>query len=147
MRMSIIVGFVICLSGCATYAPYTYQEQCAFKGMKLAGVNADSGRTTHVTYGRNSPIVGTSDNYSESVRCDVPASDDDRKMIGHIHFAAGPKIKYNSTVEIKRWVNGAGYILFIIPGIGLKLVFDNEQEKAIKESESLYLGPPQISAR
>lgn len=130
--------FVLVLSGCATMAPYSYEEECAMQGMKLVGADHAHGRSTTVSQGGR---VYIGNDYSTAVRCDVPRSETERKQVEHARSAVMPKYNYNDWLETKRTINGAGYLLFVVPGVALKLYFDSERDRAIADSEAIYRTP------
>jgi hypothetical protein len=122
------------LSGCVTPISYTYKERCAFRDMKLEGI--DSGGTTTSSYNYS---YGNTTSYSssENVRCGLPANAQDKEDIENTRAIATPKVYFNSSVHGKGLLNGLGYLFYIVPGFILLMVFESQKEKVIKETEML----------
>ena len=117
---------------CAGYAPKTYKQNCAQKGMVLAGITESSSSTSFYNFNTNSNSYA--DSSGEAVTCVVPKNEIEKCEIEVENKVAGPINEYNQTVSTKRLLNGAAYGLCIIPGIVSKFYYDGIREKAIGES-------------
>ncbi len=132
MRLILISSFMIL--GCATKAPITYQEECATKGLVLQGITSGSGRAFHMGSGGN---WVTSRGTSESISCDVPKTPTQSCEADRLSQVAQPKMSYNQSTKLWNLGIGAGYIFYILPGVGLKLLADNKLDKAVAESHAV----------
>jgi len=120
---------------CATYAPKSYKQNCAQKGMVLAGVTESSSSTSFYNFNSNSTTY--SDSSGEAVTCVVPKNEIEKCEIEVENKVASPIIEYNKSIGTKRLINGAAYGLYIIPGIASKLYYDKMREKALQESDEI----------
>jgi hypothetical protein len=129
MKLLLILSVFI-LQSCATYIGYTYDQQCANKGMVLSGANETSGVNTYSngTYGRS---------YYDNVSCRVPANNDEKREIALEQERLYPINEYNSGVRTKQLINGIGYYLLILPGVGLKFWYDHEADQALKKYQEI----------
>lgn len=123
--MTLIVAGVLFLSGCATAIPLTYEEQCSLREMKLAGVNSGSAQ------------YGLDTIKSESVSCRIPADQTEEVEVSRRKSITTPKAEYNNTVQSKRLFGAIGYVLYIVPGIVIKIVADNQRQTAIEKSQQI----------
>lgn len=123
---------LVVISSCASYAPKTYNQQCADKGMVLTGVSNSSGSGSHYNIGTNSSVV--SSYADEAVHCIVPENDIQRCEVEKYVESSMSVQEYNSSAGTKRFVTGVGYIAFILPGVVAKLVFDNQLDEAVSRS-------------
>jgi hypothetical protein len=120
-------------------APYTYQESCALKGMKLSGVSEANGHDTAYAYNwqTQQSASATVNSYSESVACRVAETAADKCEVEHFQKTAAPKVEYNDGYKGKYFLSGLGYWLFIVPGVILKLTYDSELSKAEAQSRAI----------
>lgn len=145
MRRIGVFGLVSVLaalaSGCATAIPYTYQEHCAFDGMKLQGVQHSHGQAMVYSQGH----LASGHSYGTGVSCEIPKTDADKAEVNHIREAAQPKADYNRNIGPKRLLTGVGYVLWILPGIGAKLYYDSQYDKAVEASQQRYRTPASLN--
>lgn len=133
MRHLFIV-FTLLLSGCAVMAPLSYNEHCATRGMKLAGVSDTNGSSTSFMPGVGAVVSG---GRAESVSCEVPQSDADLCKVKYYSATAAPKLEYNDGIGTKRLVTGTGYFLFVLPGVIAKLAYDSQLDGAVDASNDI----------
>ena len=138
MKKFIILAVASCfISACATYAPVSYQEKCALKGMVLSGVGSESGSSFAV--GRNGAWA-SGRSQSETVMCRVPETPKEQCEINSYVKAFEPKAKYNDSVSsVNPWI-GVGYFIYILPGVVGKLAMDNKLDKAVNSYEESLPG-------
>lgn len=120
------IVFAALLAGCAARAPISYQEYCALDGMVLRSVTTASGSA--IAFGGRPTTVKSS---SEAISCEPPQSPSQRCEVEHLAAEAKPKHDYNSTVGKWNLGIGVGYVLWILPGVGMKLWSDAKYDKAI----------------
>jgi hypothetical protein len=134
MKYFILSLTALVFTGCATAIPYSYEESCAMKGMKLKGV--DQADSDGYAYNANVGSIYSSSTTTH-LRCDVPQNDEEKARINHVQTVVRPKYEYNDGIGTKRFLTGAGYILYILPGIGLKLHYDDQRREAINKAEEI----------
>ena len=131
MKCLILVMFFFV--SCASYAPKTYKQNCAQKGMVLAGVTESNSSTSFYNFNNHSNVYANS--YGEAVSCVVPKNEMERCEIEVENRVLKPINEYNSSVGTKKLLNGIAYGVYIIPGIVSKLYYDNALENALEKSE------------
>ncbi len=134
MKSTMILAMFFFVS-CASYAPKTYKQNCAQKGMVLVGVTEASSSTSFYNFNTNSTAYA--DSSGEAVSCIVPKNEVEKCEIEVENKVAAPINEYNKTIGTKRILNGAAYGLFIVPGILSKFYYDGVREKAIVESNEI----------
>ena len=139
MRTLLLLAVVVVTSGCATAIPYSKEETCAFDGMKLGGVTHSSGSTS--LYDPNSGRVLSADSSGKGFSCVPPESEKDKCEIDRLNLAVQPKVDYNSNLGTKKWVTGVGYVLYIVPGVVAKLVYDGKYDTAMEKSQEIASKP------
>ena len=131
------------LNGCASMAPLSYQERCAVQDMKLAGATQEESRGSAYAYGsradgsRGGSVTIASEGHAESVQCVMPESDADRCEVKRLKEIARPKQEYNEGIGGKRFITGAGYVLWIVPGVIAKAIYDSELNQAMSGSRQI----------
>lgn len=139
---------VLAFTGCATVAPISYQEHCALKGLKLAGVSESNGTSSASAYnyqtGQSATAYGNS--YAENIGCLAPSSPQDKCEIKNHQQTAIPKADYNDGIKGKRILNGFAYVLWVVPGVVLKLVYDDQHDKAVAKSREIASQLPECQA-
>lgn len=131
--LSLLIATAISISGCATVAPVSDSETCAKSGMLLAGKSFSEGNAT-VWTGKTTAIGSSS---GISLSCRVPENEADKCEVNRIASIAQPKFEYNENIGTKRTLTGVGYVLWIIPGVVLKLVYDSQYDKALSASNEI----------
>jgi hypothetical protein len=126
----LIMALLFTLTSCAGWVATNYRQECAQKGMKLAGVNSGSGASYNYNYGRTN-------HYSENVQCELPKSKKEQCEINAYERSLDPIYEYNEWWRTKDAVTGLGYFAFILPGVGAKMYFESKQEDAIAESRRI----------
>lgn len=134
MKTLIMIFLTLSVVGCATNAPISYQEHCALRGLTLAGVS--DGTSSAVAMGNNGNYAVARGN-SESVSCVVPKTPEEKCEANRLTTVAAPKVDYNSNLTGKHWINGLAYVAYILPGVGAKLYYDHQLDKAVAESKEL----------
>lgn len=131
--MKKIILISLMLQGCATAIPLSYREHCALRGMVLDGVstNSSSGTSVGIT-----EIISVSDESSENIHCSLPRNDADKCMVQNLGKKAAPKAEYNDGIGGKRTLTAIGYVFYVVPGLLLKSVYDNQRDKALEESRN-----------
>lgn len=124
-------------SGCATAIPYSHREECALKGMKLTGVTSGYSRGIATAWNWQNTVTATSSAYEESVSCEMPKTKIEKCEIARLQRIATPKIEYNSSIDSKKFITGAGYVLYVIPGVVAKVVYDGKRSDAIDQSRAI----------
>jgi len=139
MKKLISLTVLLSLTSCASMAPISYQEQCALKGMALTGVTESNGTESATAYNWTTHQSATahSNSFSENVSCRVPVNQEEKCEVDHLARAAMPKAEYNEGYNTKRSLTGWGYFLFVIPGVALKLTYDDQLNKAVAKSQEL----------
>ena len=136
MKKYILLTLTIYISGCATPAPYLYEQQCAKQGMLLRGVDSASGSGLYITpNGR----LGTATMYGSTVRCDVPKSEEESCEVSRINRTTAPIDKYNERMGAKVTLNTLGYLFFIIPGLAIWSSYEKDKHAATTESIEAYV--------
>ena len=124
---------------------YSPKEQCAFDEMKLAGINRDDGLASGMGYGYNQPTrFSTVRMESTTVRCDLPQSPEDKAEIQRIRASMVPKAEYNRGIKGKQFLTGVGYFFYIVPGVVLKIYYDQQYDEALNESAAIYRSPASV---
>lgn len=132
LMKSLLIFALLSFVSCASYAPKTYKQNCAQKGMILVGVTESSSSTSFYNFNTNS--TSYADSSGEAVSCIVPKNDIEKCEIEVENKVSVPINEYNNNVATKRLINGAAYGLYIIPGILSKFYYDDIREKAIGKS-------------
>jgi hypothetical protein len=147
MKILILLWLTLALLGCATAIPYTAEEQCALGAMHLVGLDFQSGSSHAVASNGRSAVAHS---YGTAVRCETPKSEAESSHVAIVRQSLDPKIEYNNAIGGKRLMTGIGYVLWIVPGIGLKLYFDSEYDNAVEQSykirSELSSGQPRTPA-
>lgn len=160
MKNVFVLILGMALFGCATPIHYTAKQKCAQDGMALVGVDHGSsngfiyGSGSATAYGANpaqpTSVYSNSSVFSrgssEYVRCAVPATDAEKSEITAIQTSLAPINEYNSNIRAKRAVTGIGYFFWVIPGLGAKLYYDSEYDKALRSSGELLRIPAATQA-
>ena len=140
MKTKFIGLMVVMLgTGCATAIPYSYKESCAFKDMKLHGV--ESGKMSG-SIGAMGPDFEASE---DRISCVVPTTEEDRCEVAINRATAKPKYDYNDSIETKRFITGVGYVAGIWPGVVAKILYENQKSNVLKESERAARDPGMCS--
>lgn len=126
------LALLLIVTSCATYIAKTPSDICASQGMKLAGVSSSSGAING--YGRNNQYATS----SNGVQCVVPETAYDKCEAEKLLYVLAPVDEYNSNFDTKYKINELAYFAFILPGIGMKLYYDNQQDKAVTEARRRY---------
>ena len=129
----------MCLSGCATAIPYSSKEKCALDDMKVVGV--DLGNSSAAAYNLQTRAMVVGRGSGTTVRCEVPSTDAEKAEIEAINQYLEPINAYNSGIGGKRVLTGVGYVFWILPGLGAKLYYDSQYDKAIKDAEAIMRAP------
>lgn len=116
---------LITFTSCATAIPYSREERCAFQDMKVGAVS----------FGQ-----ATGNNYYSSLTCVPLETDFDRCEYNRITTRAQPKIDYNDNITTKKWINGIGWCLWIIPGVVAKLLYDKQRDNAEANANDIGRG-------
>jgi hypothetical protein len=122
------------LSACATAIPYSNEEECAKVGMVPDGVAIGSASTIGYNYNAGVTTVSTS---SSTLMCRVPTSQVQQCQVKHLQESMAPKERYNSKIGEKKLLTGLAYLIYVIPGIGVKLMFDRESLDSENESQEI----------
>lgn len=120
------------LTGCTTMIPISYQEDCARKGMVLAGVNSFSGDTsTYASNGRSAISISS----GETLSCVVPKDEAQACEVKKFAAVGEPKFRFNSEVKDRRLTEGVGYFFYVVPGLVLRYLHDGVKDEAIAKSD------------
>lgn len=151
MKNIILIACALSLTGCATMAPISYQEECALKGMALSGVSSGTS-TGHISgsiqgnqrtangrnYGHeNHDYSGTTVTYSETVNCYVPQTEKQQCQVNALGESARPKAEWNSRERSRHVWRIIGYVLYIVPGVIMSVVHESGKDDSIKESQEI----------
>jgi hypothetical protein len=139
MKVVLNVLVLLSITSCAGYATRTYKQKCASKGMVLSGVTSQSGGTSGSAYSyQTNTTVNTYGSYSgEAVSCEVPRTPVDKCRVVEIERSTAPVYEYNEWSGTKDFATGLGYAAFFVPGVVMKLAFENQISKAETESAKL----------
>ncbi|MGE3683081.1 MAG: hypothetical protein AB7G93_15270 [Bdellovibrionales bacterium] len=143
--MKAMLGLISCfgLIGCATAIPLTDKESCAIRDLKLVGVDTGYGTSvgfatvTSTNSSHSARVSSTGHSYGEFRQCRLPATDEDKSEIENLKAEATPKLRYNQNIRQKKIWTGIGYVAYIIPGIVLKVSYDNQYDEAVNESAKI----------
>jgi len=138
MKKLMCVITILSFSGCATGIRYNSNQECSARGMVLDGVSIshESARASGYNYYSGTTTVNASSSY-ESANCEYP-KDDAKKCEAKTYLSSTEPInEYNDGIGGKRLLNGLGYLAFIVPGIVLKIIYDNQRSDAISESRKI----------
>lgn len=132
----LLVLVAVGVSGCATAIPYGPHEQCAQQGETLEGVSTGRGvgYTPNFVTGRG--LMTVSNTYS--VNCREPQTEQEKCKIDAIQKEMVPKAEYNEHIENKKIVNETGYLLFLVPGVVAKVLYDDQRSDALAESNKIW---------
>jgi len=125
--MAAVVG-----SGCVHRPPLTPAEQCAEQGMILEGMSLSTSGGVGVATVNGTTAIARSSSYGETVACRRPATSTDHCEVASYSEAARRKGEFNTG-----WRNlliGVGYVVYILPGLVLYLVFDSQSDDAGTEA-------------
>lgn len=106
------------LVSCVHKPALSGEEECAMRGMVMAGVDVShsSASAVAVTPGRH-PVVARGSGYSETYQCREATSQQDYCRIRAYQYAAQRKMNYSTTG--KNVAIGVGWVLYILPGLVL----------------------------
>lgn len=136
---SVFLIILLSITSCASRAPLSYKQSCGAKGMVLAGVNSQSGTFSGGSYNyQSNSYISSRDSYDgESVQCVVPQTKKQECEASVYGQAAQPVLEYNDGYGTKRFLTGLGYYALIAPGIGFKLYYDSQLDKAVAKSREI----------
>lgn len=140
--LTLFFASTLVLLGCATVAPISYQEQCARKGLVLSGVT--SGSSSSTAYSWNDSNLITARGTSEHVACEVPKTEAQTCEAKRLANVSAPKFDYNSDVKLWNAGIGTGYVLWVLPGVGMKLWADSKYDKAMERSSQIEQETAQV---
>lgn len=134
MRRAILIATALAFSSCATLIPYTYDQTCALKGLKLKGVVSSNSSADSYNYYNGSTSTAIS---GEAVNCEVPTTEEEKKSIETMRRNLTPIAEYNEKVPSYRTITGVGYVLWILPGIYFYYRYDSDKNLAMNQYEAL----------
>lgn len=138
MKLLLLSLLILIMTGCATAIPLTYEEDCAVRGMKLAGATTGHSVTTSTIIGRHGHARAFSHSRGEGISCVVSEDEKENCKIDKLRAVALPKHEYNRDIRMKKMIIGLGYATLIVPGIVAKLIYDHQRSSAIDESQEIY---------
>lgn len=134
MRSAILAVIMVAMSGCVTPIKYTYQEQCAMQGLKFVGVTQSSQSAFASNFRGQSVMIS---GYGDSVSCRAIESEAEKSEVSGLAQIMRPKFEYNDRQKQRNALVGLGYLFYVIPGIGAKLYYDNEYDKALIQASEI----------
>lgn len=136
-KFFLLLVIFLFISSCATPITMNSTEQCASRGLKLVGENFGGTSAEAYNYSNNNLIRANS--YSSNISCSPAVTENEKCEINRVQNSLTPIYEYNNSISSKRLINGIGYLCSIIPGIVLKIVYDNQQDSAIKRSNEIFV--------
>ena len=126
---------VVALAACVRRPALTLHEQCADRGMVLAGVTMSSGGSVGVARAGGQTVVATGRRYDEEVSCRVPETRADQCVIEANALSAAHKFGFG--VIGRNFLIGVGYVAFILPGFAFYLIFDSQADRTANEARKM----------
>ena len=136
--MQRIAALILALTvGCVHAIPLGPVEQCAQQGMALQGVTLSSGVSTGFAAGNNGGyLYSRGAAYGQAVSCQMPTSAQQQCIIAAARRSGFMKADYEPFG--RNVLIGLGYVLFIIPGIALSIVFEVGRDDYEDEALAAY---------
>lgn len=133
-------ALVICVCsalGCASSIGYTRAEKCALRDMKVTGAYFGGGSASASSYNwKTGETTSAHGRHSfEGVNCAVPETPSEKCDVATNRASATAKADYQDGYGGKVILNGIGYVLYIVPGILLKLHYDSTREDALAQAK------------
>jgi hypothetical protein len=127
---------VVGLLGACVHAPiWSPQEQCAANGLVLNGVVSSHGETVAVASG-GAIVVANAESTDESVSCRRPATIDETCEVRAA--TASLRVKLDFGTGWRNAMIGVGYVVYILPGLVLLLIFDSQKNSTADDAENVY---------
>ena len=123
--------------GCVHRIPLTYQEYCGQQGLVFNSVRDDSGSARAYNYRTQSVVRASS--FNRSISCERPKSEVDNCEIESTGQAGILKSEYNSGVLARNYLIGAGYFLWVLPGVAAYYYYDSKRDSVLENIEAQRL--------
>lgn len=127
MKKLLILVLALNLSGCVTAIPTSNEESCSREGMVLEGVAIGSESSSAVAYNGKSFVNIVGDSYSRNVSCRIPKTPEESCRINALRAGLNEKDLFNESVGTYRFLTGAGYFIYIVPGLVLHYSFNSDR--------------------
>lgn len=124
-----VAGLLVGLSGCIKAPLLSAQEACAQNGLI---VSTAGGKSVGGTVGREAGRFGGTD-----YGCARPRNEQDMCEIAAFAHMADEKMSFRTT--LRNLLIGAGYIVYVVPGVVLYFVFDHQRNKVMRKGDRIRL--------
>lgn len=119
------------VAGCVHAIPMGNHQRCASQGLVLDGVDLGSAESNTVTPKWN---VYTTTTATNNVHCVSAKIAEEKCKIDVYNRSLQPGAEFNEHVGFKNLAIGAGYCLFLVPGIFAYSHFDSQRDEAFRDS-------------
>lgn len=123
--LSLFIFSFLLLLGCAHNIPLTYDEYCAQDGLYFIGTNDTHSSGLGSDFRGN--FVGLSSK-SRNISCARPQTKIEKCEVSKSSELLKIKNKFNDGKPTRNIITGAGYLLYIFPGVIAYLIYDGERD-------------------
>jgi hypothetical protein len=132
--MGKVVLVAALLVACVHRPPLSAREQCAGEGMLLAGVSSYSSSSSGVATTGGTTAWARGASYDEGVSCRRPETHEEKCEVTGAMVSRD--IKLGFAERPRNVVIGAGYILFVVPGLLMYMIFSNDKSETHARAKS-----------